>query len=183
VGAAFGVITGIAMGVMEYRHAAELEDLRGALMNPEQIVSRAEVEIEMFVAQLGLALAVVAALPEVKAAVAAATKATRAIAEEGARAALKRIAVEAIDAELGITLRTLDRVERVDGTATEQGLPGALWIGERADGARLALTVRGWREPNGARVIAVAPGQAPADAPILGSLPDLVRAWLAGRKA
>lgn len=82
----------------------------------------------------------------------------------------------------GVTLRTLDRVEPVGGAQTEQGLPGALWIGGRDDGARLAVTVRGWREPSGGRVVAVAPGQSAQDAPILGALPSVVRAWLDGRK-
>jgi hypothetical protein len=80
----------------------------------------------------------------------------------------------------GVTLRPLERIEPVDGAQVEDGLTGALWIGERSDGTRLALTVRGWREPNGGRVLAVAPGQDPKDAPVLGSLPEVVRGWLAG---
>jgi hypothetical protein len=80
----------------------------------------------------------------------------------------------------GVTLRSIANLQPVEGAATPQGRPGAIWFGEDTAGNRYAVTVSDWREPDGGRVVRVASGEAPAGAPIIGSLPAVVTAWLEG---
>ena len=54
-----GAIAGLAEAIWRYGEAQDLEAYYGALIDPKDIVSRAEVEAQMFVAQLGLALSIV----------------------------------------------------------------------------------------------------------------------------
>lgn len=49
-------LAGAGLAVKQYAHAVEQEILYGALIDPELVISRAEVEAELFAAQLGLAL-------------------------------------------------------------------------------------------------------------------------------
>ena len=51
-----GVGIGIALAAYQYEQALEREELYGALIDPELIISRAEVETELFAAKLGLAM-------------------------------------------------------------------------------------------------------------------------------
>ena len=57
-----GVVVGIAVGVYHYTEALEKEAIYEALIDPELVISRADVEAELFAAQLGLVLSFV---PEV----------------------------------------------------------------------------------------------------------------------
>ena len=50
-------VLGATLAVVQYAEAKDREALYGALMDPEEILSRAEVEAELFAAKLGLALA------------------------------------------------------------------------------------------------------------------------------
>ena len=51
-----------------------------------------------------------------------------------------------------------------------------------AQGNGYAVMTIGWRGSEGRDVVRIAPGAAPADAPILGSLPAVMVAWLEGRQ-
>jgi hypothetical protein len=54
-----GALAGLAEGIWRYSEAKDLESLYGALLEPGDIISRAEVEAQMFVARLGLAMAII----------------------------------------------------------------------------------------------------------------------------
>jgi hypothetical protein len=81
----------------------------------------------------------------------------------------------------GITVLDLDHVEPVPG-ATADGMPGALWFAADDQGNRYAVTVTGWRESAGGDVVRVAGDESPDRAPIVGSLPATVVAWLGGKQ-
>jgi hypothetical protein len=54
-----GFVVGVAVAVHDVRHARERERLYGALIDPELVLTRAEVEVELFAAYLGLAMSLV----------------------------------------------------------------------------------------------------------------------------
>jgi hypothetical protein len=54
-----GAVVGLAEGIWRYSEAKDLESLYGGLLEPGSIISRAEVEAQMFVARLGLAMAII----------------------------------------------------------------------------------------------------------------------------
>jgi hypothetical protein len=51
-------VAGVASALHEYQRASERAELYRALIDPEQLITRAEVETELFLARLGVALAV-----------------------------------------------------------------------------------------------------------------------------
>jgi hypothetical protein len=57
-----GFLAGVAVAVHDVRKAREKERLYGSMIDPELVLTRAEVEVELFAAYLGLALSL---LPEV----------------------------------------------------------------------------------------------------------------------
>jgi hypothetical protein len=59
-----GVVAGVAAAAYHYSEASEREELYEALIDPEKVMSWAEVEAEMFAAKLGLALSFLGAIPE-----------------------------------------------------------------------------------------------------------------------
>lgn len=79
-----GVAAGIAIAANEVHNASIKEDLYGSLIDPEILMTRAEVEFEMFMAQFGLALAII---PDLGAIMGAGKR----LAGAGARAGLRGI--------------------------------------------------------------------------------------------
>ncbi|MFC0003543.1 hypothetical protein [Micromonospora siamensis] len=57
-----GFLAGVVVAANDVRHARERERLYGSMLDPELVLTRAEVEVELFAAYLGLALSL---LPEV----------------------------------------------------------------------------------------------------------------------
>jgi hypothetical protein len=109
LGAAFGFVTGMVMGYVDYSHAKELEEIHGAVVDPEKLLSAAEINVMIFCAKLSMALSFVSLVPFVgkagsKGAAEAAKKALREGIEEGVEAGAKRsarrIAIDAAMAEL-----------------------------------------------------------------------------------
>ena len=82
---------------------------------------------------------------------------------------------------VGVAVLPMDRMTPVEGAIDADGDPGAYWFAEDQDGTRYAITAIGWRDPDGGRVLRVAPGEDPATAPIIGSMPRVVIDWLEGR--
>jgi len=80
---------------------------------------------------------------------------------------------------VGVTIESTSTIAPVEGTRIAAGQPGAIWFARKADGTRFAVTVSGWREADEGRVVRISPGTQPADAPLMGTLPDVVRQWLA----
>ena len=89
-----GVAVGIGFAVYHYEEALEREELYESLLNPTEILSRAEVEAELFAARLGLALSFLPIGVELGA---AARGAAGTIGRVGARAALEEAALLARD--------------------------------------------------------------------------------------
>ena len=99
----------MVLGYVDYSHAKELEEIHGAVVDPEKLLSMAEINVMIFCAKLSMALSFVSLVPFVgkagsKGAAEAAKKALREGVEEGVEAAAKRsarrIAVDAAMAEL-----------------------------------------------------------------------------------
>lgn len=73
----------------------------------------------------------------------------------------------------------LSRIAPVAGAVGVAGLPGAFWIGEGPSGLRYATTTAaGWRGLPSERMIAVAPGEDPDAAPVLGRTADVWTRWI-----
>ena len=87
-----GFLAGVAVAAVEVVHAHERERLYGALIDPELVLTRAQVEVELFAAYLGLALSL---LPEVGTAAGAVARGTKAAVQgglgAGARAAGRHV--------------------------------------------------------------------------------------------
>jgi hypothetical protein len=82
---------------------------------------------------------------------------------------------------VGVTVLPMAEMTAVEGAIDADGDPGAYWFATDEDGVRYAITAIGWRDPDGGRVLRVAPGEDPATAPIIGSMPRVVIDWLEGR--
>lgn len=116
LGAAFGFVSGMVLGYVDYAHAKELEEIHGAVVNPERLLSAAEINVMIFCAKLSMALSFVSLVPFVgkgasKGAAEAAKKALREGIEEGVEAGAKRgarrIAVDAAMAKLGALVQAM----------------------------------------------------------------------------
>jgi hypothetical protein len=80
--------------------------------------------------------------------------------------------------DAGVTIYSQDYLAPVDGTLDRHGQPGAIWFAEEPSGARFAVTLPGWREPDGGQVIRVQPEQGLQQTPLLGPLPRVIVKWL-----
>lgn len=98
LGAAVGLVGGIASGISERRHAAEKLQIYESLLvaDPDQVLNRAEIELEMFLAQLGIALSALSAIPLGRGVIKGAQGAAKAVLREGFKQGAKRIAVDAL---------------------------------------------------------------------------------------
>jgi hypothetical protein len=74
---------------IHYADAAEIEQLYGSLIDPELILSRAEVEFDLFMAEFELALSII---PEAGSVVRGGVTATRTVARSGIRAGTRSLA-------------------------------------------------------------------------------------------
>ena len=83
---------------------------------------------------------------------------------------------------VGIVVRDAASIAPVVGTTGDDGHPEALWFANDAQGNGYAVMTIGWRGSDGGDVVRIAPGAVPVDAPILGSLPAVIVAWLEGRQ-
>lgn len=73
----------------------------------------------------------------------------------------------------------LAAIAPVPGSGDSPHAPGALWVGQAPQGQRLASsTGSGWRGLPADRLLAVAPGQAPEEAPVLGRTADVWTRWI-----
>ena len=81
---------------------------------------------------------------------------------------------------VGVTILPRAELHPLAGEDTGQGPPAVVFALGPPD-VRYAVTIQGWREPDGGHVIRLDPGADPAVAPLLGPLPDLVVGWLAGK--
>ncbi|MEH1029298.1 hypothetical protein V6W11_16290 [Micromonospora profundi] len=81
-----GFAVGVAVAVGDVVHAHQRERLYGALIDPELVLTRAEVEVELFAAYLGLALSLI---PEVGTIGGAAVRGGRVALRYGLRAGLR----------------------------------------------------------------------------------------------
>jgi hypothetical protein len=99
LGTAIFIAQGIYEGLESLHHAEEQKEIYGALVNPEQVLSRMEIEIEIFCAKLGIALSVLGAVPEAKAIAEAAIA--------GVRTAARKTISEAVRAGFSNVSRTI----------------------------------------------------------------------------
>jgi len=83
-----GYVAGIAVAGLQYLEAVQRGEIRDALVNADQIVDLAELDVERFAAALGLALAVI---PDAPALIRGAYRAGAAALEEGTITAAKRV--------------------------------------------------------------------------------------------
>jgi hypothetical protein len=88
-----GYVAGAALAIAQYADTAEKVEIRDALVNPEQVVDLAELDVEQFAAALGVVLALI---PEAPAAIRTAYRAGAAAVEEGTLLAAKRVALTAL---------------------------------------------------------------------------------------
>jgi hypothetical protein len=73
----------------------------------------------------------------------------------------------------------LEAIAPVPDTDAGTGYPGALWLGRGPEGMRYASTTgNGWRDLPADRMLAVAPGQSAATAPVLGRTADVWARWI-----
>ncbi len=111
-----GFLAGVATAVYHYEEASERRETYGALINPEEVISWAEVETEMFAAKLGLVLSFIPVLPVLGRAGRAAM-AGREVARDVMQAGAKTAVTQEAKAELG-------RVARKVGVRTFAGAFG-----------------------------------------------------------
>jgi hypothetical protein len=78
----------------------------------------------------------------------------------------------------GMTVYGQARLAPVDTALDLQGQPRAIWFAEDSHGGRYAVTLAGWREPDGGQVVQVQPGELPQQGPLLGPLPRVMVEWL-----
>lgn len=77
----------------------------------------------------------------------------------------------------GVTIVPRAKLTAVPGTEVE-GRPRLVEFAVGVDRSVYAVTVLGWRDPDGGLVVRLREGDDPATAPPLGPLPDVVVAWL-----
>lgn len=88
-----GYVAGVAVAGLQYLDTIEKGEIRDALINPEQLVDLAELDVERFAAALGLALSII---PEAPSIIRGAYRAGAAAIEEGTVTAARRVALTAI---------------------------------------------------------------------------------------
>jgi hypothetical protein len=87
-----GVAAGAAMAVRDYATALEKKELFRSLIDPDLVITRAEVEAGLFAAELGLALAF---LPHAKSVLGGAVRGIEIVSEQGVRNSAKAIVTQA----------------------------------------------------------------------------------------
>jgi hypothetical protein len=63
LGAALSFAANLALGIEKYGHAKEQEEIYGAVMNPEQVLDYAELQVELFMAKLQIGLSFLELIP------------------------------------------------------------------------------------------------------------------------
>lgn len=97
-----GFAVGVGLAAVHLLDTMQKAEIRDALLSPEQIVDLAELEVEEFVAALGLALAVI---PEAGSIVRGAYRAGAAAIEEGAISVAGRVALAAVRRSAVVAMR------------------------------------------------------------------------------
>ena len=100
LGAAVGVIGGIAIGIHDYHHAKEQAEIYGALLDPDRVLSYAEIQVELLVAKIGIAMSFLAAIPEVGSALKGVSAAAKGLAAEGVEVSARALARGAVERQL-----------------------------------------------------------------------------------
>jgi len=101
--------------VVEYSEAKEQETIYSALVNPDQVLDYAELQIELFMAKLGVALSFLSVVPEGVAAVKGVSAASKRALQRGLGTGAKAIARQIIEQEL-------DRLAEVAAANLVKGL-------------------------------------------------------------
>src|SRR5439155_23738387 len=86
-----GTLAGAAIAVRDYGKALEKKSLFRSLIDPDEIITRAEVEAELFAAELGLVLTFLPHAPKI---LGAAAKGITVVAEQGVRGTARVIATQ-----------------------------------------------------------------------------------------
>jgi hypothetical protein len=81
---------------------------------------------------------------------------------------------------IGVTIVPRAALRPLPGEDGEPG-PPVLIFARGPNDVRYAVTIAGWREPDGGHVLRLDPSIDPATAPLLGPLPDVVVGWLEGK--
>jgi hypothetical protein len=100
LGAAVGVIAGIVTGIADYRHAKQTEAIYEALINPEDVLNYAEIQVEILSAKLSIGLSFLAAIPEVGSAIKGVSAAGKRLAKEGLEVGTRSIARHILEQQL-----------------------------------------------------------------------------------
>jgi hypothetical protein len=100
LGAAVGVVAGLVTGAIDYSHAKEQEKIYGALINPDDVLNYAAIQVEILAAKIGMGLSFLAAIPEVGSAIKGLSKAGEKLVEEGVEVTARRAAQRAIQDQL-----------------------------------------------------------------------------------
>jgi hypothetical protein len=103
--APLGIAVGIALAAHHYEEAVEREHVYDALIDPELVISRAEVEIQLFAAKLGLVLSFLPVFGKALGALRAVVMAGAAEAEEAVAAGSRAAAAEAAEEAVKVALR------------------------------------------------------------------------------
>lgn len=114
LGAAVGVIAGLVTGAIDYHHAKQQEEIYGALINPDEVLNYAEIQVDILAAKIGIGLSFLAALPEVGSAIKGVSAAGKQLAEEGLEVTARRAAQRAVQ----------NALEKVGKVAAEHFLIG-----------------------------------------------------------
>lgn len=84
---------------------------------------------------------------------------------------------------VGVIVRDAGSLAGVADMLDADGHPNAVWFAADARGNGYAvIPVAGWRDAAADDAIRITGGQSPGDAPIIGSLPAVVVAWLEGKQ-
>ena len=102
------VDVGIALAAYHFAEAKEHEEVYGALIDPEQVRSRAEIEAELFGAELGLALSFLPVAGELAGEARAALKVAEEVGEEAAVAG-GRVAATGAEAAMAHLARVIEQ--------------------------------------------------------------------------
>lgn len=104
LGAAVSFIGNMALGIEAYQKAKEQESIYGAFIDPEQVLSYAEIQIDLFLAKLQIGLSFLELLPGagkgVKALTGLGKKAAKEGVKTGAKTGLRKLAKELVMEEL-----------------------------------------------------------------------------------
>ena len=100
LGMALSFAANLALGLEKHAKASEQEAIYGALLKPEEVLNYAEIQIDLFLAKLQIALSFLELLPGVGKGVKGLAGLGKAAAKAGAKRSLGKIAKEAVMEEL-----------------------------------------------------------------------------------